>query len=132
MATRKKATGPALLFGTSAKRTSDLVHVRTIVESVAEALGLDVPVMLSRRRTWYLTEARYVAAFLIRARLHLGAREIAFLIGFQDHTTVLDGIKQVSRRARANAWRGFIDEIDRDSLRRFAQAAGSGGHDDDR
>jgi chromosomal replication initiator protein len=63
--------------------------------AVAEAWGVEVDDLTSRRRTREVTEPRQVAMYLIRDILDLSLVQIGELFGGRDHSTVIHSVKKV-------------------------------------
>ena len=64
-----------------------------IKQKVAAYFHVDVPAMLQKRRTATLTWMRFVSFYLCKKYCKLSFYEIARRHGFEDHATVVNGIK---------------------------------------
>jgi chromosomal replication initiator protein len=82
----------------SAEATPELVRRR-----VAEAWGITVEALQSKRRTKDVTAARQVAMFLIKERFDLALVEIGRMFGGRDHSTVIHSINKVRDEIESDA-----------------------------
>ncbi len=84
----------------------------TLRQLVAEAWGVSVDGLTSKKRTKELTVPRQVAMYLIRELLDLSLVDIGQLFGGRDHSTVIHSINKVEEEIRSDtAFRERIDQI---------------------
>ena len=69
----------------------------------AEAWGVSVENLVSKRRTKPLTVPRQVAMYLIKTTLDLPYTEIGALFGGRDHSTVIHSVNKVEADMASNA-----------------------------
>jgi chromosomal replication initiator protein len=75
----------------------------SIQRVVAEAFGVTIDGMTSKRRTKELTVPRQVAMYLVRTLLDLSLVEIGRLFGGRDHSTVIHSITRVDEGMKHDA-----------------------------
>ena len=74
-----------------------------IRQRTADAWGVSVESLVSKRRTKVLTVPRQVAMYLIKTRLDLPYTEIGGLFGGRDHSTVIHSCNKVEADMAGNA-----------------------------
>ena len=78
------------------------VGVDEIKRAVAEHYEIEMSVLIGKKRTARVAEARQVAMFLIRSMTDLALVEVAAAFG-KDHGTVIYAVKKVKRRCEDSA-----------------------------
>jgi chromosomal replication initiator protein len=86
----REALGPRLEEERAARVTPQEIRQRT-----ADAWGVSVENLVSKRRTKPLTVPRQVAMYLIKTSLDLPYTEIGALFGGRDHSTVIHSVNKV-------------------------------------
>jgi chromosomal replication initiator protein len=94
----REALGPRLHEEMDARVTPVEIRQRT-----AEAWGVSVENLVSKRRTKPLTVPRQVAMYLIKTTLDLPYTEIGSLFGGRDHSTVIHSVNKVEADMASNA-----------------------------
>jgi len=84
-----------MLRSDAAEDSGPTLTAEEIRQKVAEAWGVKVSGLQSRRRTKDLTVPRQVAMYLIRELLDLSLVRIGELFGGRDHSTVIHSLKKV-------------------------------------
>ncbi len=82
-----------------------------IIASCAAAFGVTAADIRGTRRTKQLALARQSAMYLMRTTLNLSLKEIGFLFGGKDHTTVLHAVNKIAQQRITDP--GLADRIDR-------------------
>ncbi len=77
---------------------------RAIMLAVADAFSLDLSDFRALRHTTYIQSARSVASYLIRRTRLYSWSEIAWSVGFNDHTTAARAARTVPARLAHNAY----------------------------
>ncbi len=94
------------------------VRPEEIREKTAEAWGVSVENLVSKRRNKPITEPRQVAMYLIKTMLDLPYTEIGGLFGGRDHSTVIHSVNKVEAEMAADpTFRSRIESL-RDRLGR--------------
>lgn len=93
----REALGPRLEDEQDARRSPEEIRQRT-----AEAWGVSVEGLVSKRRTKPLTVPRQVAMYLIKTSLDLPYTEIGGLFGGRDHSTVIHSVNKVEAEMAAD------------------------------
>jgi chromosomal replication initiator protein len=95
--------GRPLTVDTAAQALADILpqpeptdHNR-IIAACAEAFGVLPADLRGTRRTKQLALARQVAMYLMRTTTNLSLKEIGFLFGGKDHTTVIHAVNKVTQ-----------------------------------
>jgi chromosomal replication initiator protein len=84
----------------------------TLIARTADTYGLTVAELTSARRRRDISQARMVAAYILRKTTELSLVEIGRQLGGRDHTTILYGLAQVEKRRRLDwEYAREIDEI---------------------
>ncbi len=78
------------------QETSSPLDPSQILNIVSKNFNLELADMKSKSRKRSLVVARGVAMHLIKKHLKLSLKEIGFLLGKRDHTTVLNSVKKTS------------------------------------
>jgi len=109
----REALGPRLEEELVARVTPIEIRQKT-----AEAWGVSVENLISKRRTKPLTVPRQVAMYLIKTTLDLPYTEIGSLFGGRDHSTVIHSVNKVEADMASDAQfrarvRRLQDEISR-------------------
>ena len=86
----------------SVGRTRRNVNARTVVEKVAKYYELSVVEMTGKSRVANIKTARQVAMYLLSKELGMSTTKIAPEVGVKDHTTVMNGIKKISKDQNSN------------------------------
>ncbi|MGB5303207.1 MAG: chromosomal replication initiator protein DnaA [Gemmatimonadota bacterium] len=94
----REALGPRLEEEMGARVTP--VEIR---QKTADAWGVSVENLVSKRRTKPLTVPRQVAMYLIKTTLDLPYTEIGALFGGRDHSTVIHSVNKVEADMASNA-----------------------------
>jgi chromosomal replication initiator protein len=94
----REALGPRLDEELGARVTPLEIRQKT-----AEAWGVSVENLVSKRRTKPLTVPRQVAMYLIKTTLDLPYTEIGALFGGRDHSTVIHSVNKVEADMASNA-----------------------------
>ncbi len=94
----REALGPRLEEEIGARVTPIEIRQKT-----AEAWGVSVENLVSKRRTKPLTVPRQVAMYLIKTTLDLPYTEIGSLFGGRDHSTVIHSVNKVEADMASNA-----------------------------
>jgi chromosomal replication initiator protein len=94
----REALGPRLEEEIGSRVTPVEIRQRT-----AEAWGVSVENLVSKRRTKPLTVPRQVAMYLIKTTLDLPYTEIGALFGGRDHSTVIHSVNKVEAEMAADA-----------------------------
>ena len=94
----REALGPRLEEELGARVTPVEIRLKT-----AEAWGVSVENLVSKRRTKPLTVPRQVAMYLIKTTLDLPYTEIGALFGGRDHSTVIHSVNKVEADMASNA-----------------------------
>jgi len=103
----REALGGVLAADAAPELTPDLIRTR-----VAQAWGVPVEALSSKRRTKDLTVPRQVAMYLMRQLLGLSLVEIGRLFGGRDHSTVIHSIEKVEAElATDEQFRARVDAI---------------------
>lgn len=77
----------------------------SIVKVVAESAGVEVEEMLGPRKNKSLARPRHIAAVLLtEARPDMTLPQIAQILRYGDHTTILYAIKRVPERRNESGW----------------------------
>ena len=71
---------------------------RALIRLTATYFGLPVSRMIGKRRTAGLVWARQITAVILRRHTALSLLEIAKLLGYRDHTTVIHALEKVAGR----------------------------------
>lgn len=74
-----------------------------IMSVVAEHLGVSVEDIKSKKRTKSIAQARQVVMYLCRALTDKGLQDIGNVVGGKNHSTVINGIKQIEEKKKADA-----------------------------
>jgi chromosomal replication initiator protein len=93
----REALGPRLEEEIGARVTP--VEIR---QKTADAWGVSVENLVSKRRTKPLTVPRQVAMYLIKTTLDLPYTEIGALFGGRDHSTVIHSVNKVEAEMASN------------------------------
>lgn len=72
------------------------VEPNEVVQSVAEAFGIDSHRMLSRERSREVALPRQVAMYLLREESHISLPSIGETLGGRDHTTIMYGCEKIA------------------------------------
>jgi chromosomal replication initiation ATPase DnaA len=80
---------------------SDRILVRRVIKVTASHFGMTVENLLAKRRTQPLCQRRQIAMYVARELTGGSLPFIADRMGFQDHTTVLHGVRLVKARLDA-------------------------------
>ncbi|MFO7261401.1 MAG: chromosomal replication initiator protein DnaA [bacterium] len=103
----REALGGVLAADARPELTPDLIRTR-----VAQAWGVPVEALSSKRRTKDLTVPRQVAMYLMRQLLGLSLVEIGRLFGGRDHSTVIHSIEKVEQElASDEEFRARVEAI---------------------
>jgi chromosomal replication initiator protein len=109
--------GRQLSVDTAAEALSDILphseppdHNR-IIAACAESFGVTVAEIRGTRRTKQLALARQVAMYIMRSTMNLSLKEIGFLFGGKDHTTVLHAVNKIQDLRTNDA--GFAAKVER-------------------
>jgi chromosomal replication initiator protein len=109
--------GRQLSVDTAAEALSDILphaeppdHNR-IIAACAESFGVTAAEIRGTRRTKQLALARQVAMYLMRTTMSLSLKEIGFLFGGKDHTTVLHAVNKIQELRVHDV--GFAAKLDR-------------------
>jgi len=103
----REALGGVLAADAPPELTPDLIRTR-----VAQAWGVSVEALSSKRRTKDLTVPRQVAMYLMRQLLGLSLVEIGRLFGGRDHSTVIHSVEKVEQELhRDEEFRARVDAI---------------------
>ena len=103
----REALGGVLAADAPPELTPELIRTR-----VAQAWGVPVDALSSKRRTKDLTVPRQVAMYLMRQLLGLSLVEIGRLFGGRDHSTVIHSVEKVEQElARDEQFRARVDAI---------------------
>jgi len=103
----REALGGVLAPDAPPELTPDLIRTR-----VAQAWGVPVDALSSKRRTKDLTVPRQVAMYLMRQLLGLSLVEIGRLFGGRDHSTVIHSVEKVEQELRRDEeFRARVDAI---------------------
>jgi chromosomal replication initiator protein len=94
----REALGPRLEEEIQARVTPAEIRQRT-----ADAWGVSVENLVSKRRTRPLTVPRQVAMYLIKTTLDLPYTEIGALFGGRDHSTVIHSVNKVEADMASDA-----------------------------
>jgi chromosomal replication initiator protein len=94
----REALGPRIEEEAATRVTPTEIRQRT-----ADAWGVTVENLISKRRTKPLTVPRQVAMYLIKTTLDLPYTEIGTLFGGRDHSTVIHSVNKVEADMAANA-----------------------------
>jgi chromosomal replication initiator protein len=94
----REALGPRLEDEIGARVTPIEIRQKT-----AEAWGVSVENLISKRRTKPLTVPRQVAMYLIKTTLDLPYTEIGALFGGRDHSTVIHSVNKVEADMASSA-----------------------------
>ena len=82
-----------------------------IMSVVAEHLGVSVADIKSKKRTKSIAQARQVVMYLCRVLTDKGLQDIGNVVGGKNHSTVINGIKQVEEKKKADAEFGAQLEV---------------------
>jgi chromosomal replication initiator protein len=93
----REALGPRLEEEIGARVTPTEIRQKT-----ADAWGVSVENLVSKRRTKPLTVPRQVAMYLIKTTLDLPYTEIGALFGGRDHSTVIHSVNKVEAEMASN------------------------------
>lgn len=93
----REALGPRLEEEVGARVTPIEIRQKT-----ADAWGVSVENLVSKRRTKPLTVPRQVAMYLIKTTLDLPYTEIGSLFGGRDHSTVIHSVNKVEAEMASN------------------------------
>lgn len=66
--------------------------------------------------------AKWVSAYLLRELTYMTGREIAQLLGYQDHSAVFWAIKYGIQKAEKEGWRDVLDEVEQAVLEKIFAA----------
>jgi len=72
------------------------VEPNEVVQTVAEAFGIDSHRMLSRERSREVALPRQVAMYLLREESHISLPSIGETLGGRDHTTIMYGCEKIA------------------------------------
>ena len=93
------------------------VGVEEIKRAVAEHYDLDVPILVGKKRTARVAEARQVAMFLVRTLTDLSLVEVAAAFA-KDHGTVIYAVKKVKKRCEdSSSFKSTVELIKRRLVR---------------
>lgn len=86
--------------GVSARKSS--VSPKSVVEKVAKYYNLKYEDLTGKSRVSHIKNARHVAMYILSEELHLSTTKIATEVGVKDHTTVMHGVKKISKEIRSD------------------------------
>ena len=90
-------------YGYAKTTVSQAKHSTTpkkIIEKTAKFFDLDIKTMLSKSRVAHIKNARQVTMYLLRKELNYSYPRIAKELGFDDHTTIMSGIKRIEKEMK--------------------------------
>lgn len=103
----REALGPRLEEEMGARVTPIEIRQKT-----ADAWGVSVENLISKRRTKPLTVPRQVAMYLIKTTLDLPYTEIGAMFGGRDHSTVIHSVNKVEADMALNVeFRGRVHRL---------------------
>jgi chromosomal replication initiator protein len=88
-----------------------------IVEAVVDNFGIPMHELQGRSRRRHITQARFVAWWLLRKWTILSMEAVGLLVGRRDHTSVVYGLSTANESLRNTpALRRMVGEIERKLL----------------
>ena len=89
-------------FGIKNKNQSKKINHRHILSVVSKTFNIKTGDLCGKTRKKQITQARHVAAYLLRRELGLPLQQVGKILGGRDHTTIMHAEEKIDRSFSTN------------------------------